>query len=106
MWKYYLISCSHQDHISPRRNIIPIILKDFPLCSALDCLYNNDFLTFKLPPCCVFEPLIPYRELTTDSSQMNNSSFNRKFRFMQFDNQIHQHEDVTFDSPRLSRVCD
>lgn len=57
MWKYYLISCSHQDHISPRRNIISRILKDFPLCSDLDCLYNNDFLTFKVPPCCVFEPL-------------------------------------------------
>lgn len=76
------------------------------LCSNLDCLYNNDFLTFKVPPCCVFEPLNPYKEITTDSSQMNNSSFNRRFHFMQFDNQIHQHEDVTFDFPRLSGVCD
>lgn len=81
MWKYYLISCSHQDHISPQRNIISIILKDFPLCSDLDYLYNNDFLTFKVPPCCVFEPLNPYKEITTDSSQINKFQFQQEVSF-------------------------
>lgn len=68
-----MISCSHQDHISPQRTIINIILKDFPLCSDLECLSKNDFLTFKVPPCYVFGLLNQYKAMITDPSQMNKS---------------------------------